>query len=126
MKLRLLVAEDSTEFRTLIVEAFSKRGWDVQSVESGFEALALIKAQKFDLLISDIRMPNGTGIELMRDLKRVKASEPDRVPPIIITSGLLGNGERYFRLLGAQVVIEKPFRIEQLIEAAKKCIPEFK
>src|SRR5689334_11881575 len=95
----VLVAEDREEVRSALIKAFEKAGCKVSAVQSGKSAFEIVKAGGVDLVISDIRMPDGTGIELLRWIRRLKKTSP--VPPVIITTALLERGQDYLRKLGA-------------------------
>ncbi|MEW6057048.1 MAG: response regulator [Bdellovibrionota bacterium] len=117
MKRTILIAEDRDEIREALKARLTRMGCEVLAVKSGNEAFELVKTKKIDLIISDIRMPEGTGIQLLRRLRRLKAAQTS-VPPVIIMTALLEKGESYLKKLGACEVFTKPFDIEHLVKKA--------
>ena len=85
--------------------------------------MAFDRIQKggIDLVISDIRMPNGTGIDLLRKLRRYKM-EGHLPPPVIIFTGLLDKGESYLKALGAREIFLKPTSLSTLATAAERLL----
>ena len=72
--IRILLAEDEEAMRTYLARALENAGYDVVSVDRGTAALPLLETQHFDLLLSDIVMPEMDGIELAR---RATELDPD-------------------------------------------------
>ena len=62
--IRILLAEDDEAMRTYLSRALQNAGYDVSAVDRGTDALKLLKSESFDLLLSDIVMPEMDGIEL--------------------------------------------------------------
>jgi DNA-binding response OmpR family regulator len=84
MKEHILVVDDEFSIRYSLTYALRKVGYEVSLAQDGEEALALILkkhriAESFDLLLTDIQMPNMNGIELIRELQRGKISLPTLV-----------------------------------------------
>ena len=66
---RILIVDDERSIRELLEIFLRKEGYDVQTAKSVAEALELIKATEFDLIVSDIRMPDMSGIDLLRHVR---------------------------------------------------------
>jgi DNA-binding response OmpR family regulator len=113
----LLVADDDLELASMLVERFIKSGWSAESVVGGTVAFDRILQGGVDLVISDLRMPNGSGIELLRKLRR-SSSLIQKKPPVIILTGLMDTGESYLHALGAFQIFLKPAPFEILLAAA--------
>ena len=62
--IRILLAEDEEAMRTYLARALENAGYEVMAVDRGTEAVPLLEAEHFDLLLSDIVMPEMDGIEL--------------------------------------------------------------
>src|SRR4029079_6218738 len=73
---RILVADDERSLRELLAIVLRREGYDVQLAESGDTALAALKRGPVDLLISDIKMPDMSGVEVLRAAKASDASLP--------------------------------------------------
>jgi DNA-binding NtrC family response regulator len=67
---RLLVVDDDYSIRTILEEHFNKNGYEAKSVESAAHAIKALKAEKFDLVITDLMMNGMNGIELMEFVKK--------------------------------------------------------
>ena len=111
MSFNILVVEDYHETRDLITEILQgSPEYIVHSVISGTEALDKFKTMKFDLVVSDIKMPQMSGLDLMQEVHKV---DPD-LPVILIT----GFGDDYgvkALSLGAEDCIFKPFNMNELL-----------
>lgn len=121
MAYTILVAEDSPTMRSLLASTIETVA-EVEIVETGtgFEALKLLPRHRFDLIITDINMPDINGLELVHFVK----SNPDyrRIPLIIITTeGSSRDQERGLKL-GADAYLVKPFRPETLQEAVTRLL----
>lgn len=75
-KKKILVVEDEKNLGLLYQEELSKEGYEVLTANTASEALALIKEQPFDLIITDIRMPFKNGIELISEIMAMKRDIP--------------------------------------------------
>jgi CheY-like chemotaxis protein len=116
---RVLVADDDPMMRDMIAMTLTRSGHVFKTAESGNQALSMIEADEFDVVVADIFMPEGTGIELLISL-RAKNIEV----PFICISG--GDGELFrpyaatMISLGATTVLKKPFTPEQLMTAISR------
>lgn len=102
----ILVVDDEEMMRNLLTKILSREGYKMLTAENGNHALEIIKTDKVDLIISDMKMPQMNGFEL---LKHVKRDHPN-VGVIIMTA----YGDTYTvkdaLLLGADEYITKPFK----------------
>jgi DNA-binding response OmpR family regulator len=80
-KIRLLLVDDESDFLTAYTRRFARRNVDVTCVGSGREALDAVRLKRFDAVVLDVMMPGMSGIETLRQLKKL---EPD-LPVIILT-----------------------------------------
>lgn len=101
----LLVAEDDETLRNLIARDLRRQGYHVHTAQNAYEALDLLDQYPIDLIISDIRMPNGDGFEL---LARVRARHP-LWPGVIFVTGHTDVPFLECKARGALEVITKPF-----------------
>lgn len=81
---RILVADDSVTTRTLIKSIIEEGGYDVTAARDGSEALRLLTEQPFDLVVSDVQMPNMDGFTLTAEIRR--SPKLARLPVVLITS----------------------------------------
>ncbi len=115
----ILVVEDSATMRSLIASSLEELGGPVKITEapSGFEALRVLPRGPYDLIVTDINMPDINGLELV---SFVKNSEAYRSIPLIIISTEGSERDREKGLgLGADAYVVKPFDPEQLREVAR-------
>lgn len=109
---KLLIVDDETDVREFAASFFRKRKIDVITASSGEEALGIVKEQKSDLVLLDIRM---TGIDGIETLKRIK--ELDKNAKVIMITGRKPEEEASFdrcRELGAIDYIHKPLELDEL------------
>ena len=78
---RALVADDDGLMRRVVGRLLKKAGFEVVDVDSGFAAMTALESQPFDIVVSDVQMPDGTGLDLLRAVRRVDLD----VPVILIT-----------------------------------------
>lgn len=110
MKARVLVVDDEESIREFLEIMLKKEGYDVTCVEDGQQALDLLKKKTVDMVISDLQMPNVTGIEL---LKQVKDQYPDMLFMMITAFGTTETAVEAMKL-GAYDYITKPFKIDEV------------
>lgn len=108
---KVLVAEDDNELRTLFKSVLVKNGYNVKCVSDGVEALNELTNNYYDLLISDIMMPNLDGYELVRTL-REKGSN---IPVMMITAKATFDDMRLGFLSGSDEYMVKPINVNEMI-----------
>jgi CheY-like chemotaxis protein len=118
-KTRVLIAEDDPEMRALLAQSLAEAGAVVEQVPDGYamrERLTQIvdEDQMPDLVISDVRMPGWSGLDVLRWLS---VNHPE-IPVILITA--FGERETHERArqLGAVAVYDKPLDLDKLRDAA--------
>lgn len=110
MKSRILVVDDEESIREFLEIMLRKEGYEVTTAEDGAKGLEIIKKKTFDLVISDLQMPNMTGLEL---LKNVRDSYPDLLFMMITAFGTTETAVEAMKL-GAYDYITKPFKIDEV------------
>ena len=103
--LKALVCDDEAPLRDLMARRLEKLGLEVERAESGKDAAARIDAQRYDLLITDIYMPDVTGLEL---LQQMKALDPHAQVVVVTASATLDNAVGALNH-GAFAYLTKPF-----------------
>jgi two-component system chemotaxis response regulator CheY len=105
---RILIVEQSAESSDQMAEALrSVEGVELVVTASGFEALRLLPRQRFDLIITDVRVPDMDGFELVNFVKK---SPPYRTTPLVLVSEAQHEEERLRGLaLGASAYLARPF-----------------
>ena len=102
-KKRILIIEDDEEMRSLLKDLFEEEGFETDSVEKGTYAFKKLMTESFALIITDIRMPGFSGLEIIPGLKKF---QPD-TPIVVITA--FGGEEVHLRTLerGADAYFRK-------------------
>ncbi len=114
----ILVAEDEVPVREFIRRVLETRGHSVTIVSDGAEALIKLNRARFDLLLTDIAMPNMDGVELALKVAR---DYPDL--PVLMMSGYALERRRAADLVGlAHAVLQKPFSMADLSETVEKAL----
>jgi len=117
MSIRALIVDDSSVMRKIVERCLRQAGMDLGQVieaSNGAEALALVSANAFDLILSDINMPVMDGLEFVRRLKEMDTAK--NIPIVMITTE---GGEKSVLealSLGARGYIRKPFTPDQVKE----------
>ena len=121
---RILVAEDDPAMRQLLASALRWEGYHVVAVRSGKELLdrlgsATLSHHGYDAIVSDIRMPGPSGLDVLWGLR----SGHDETPIILITA--FGSEETHARAKehGATAILDKPFVIESLLGLVAQLMP---
>ena len=116
---RILIVEDSPTMRALLVSALEELDAPVKitEVESGFEALRVLPRERFDLIITDINMPDINGLELVSFVKTNPAYR--RIPLVIVSTEGSERDRDKGMSLGADAYVVKPFDPEQLRRLAQ-------
>ncbi|MFV0518061.1 MAG: sigma-54-dependent transcriptional regulator [Aminipila sp.] len=115
-QINILVVDDELNVRQLLSKVLSKAGYKVYTACDGLEAYELIQDINIDIIISDIKMPRMTGIEL---LHKVKALESD-IGFILITAFATTETAIDAIKNGAQDYVTKPFDFTEILTAVKK------
>ncbi|MCK5242231.1 response regulator [bacterium] len=110
----ILIVDDERGIRESLFVLLSEEGHNIDTASDGMEAWQLLKKRPYDLVLTDIRMPNMTGLDLFEQIKEKFA---EKIPVILLTSN--GSVETAVKAVkdGASDFIIKPFEIEQLRNA---------
>ncbi|OIP92449.1 MAG: sigma-54-dependent Fis family transcriptional regulator [Syntrophaceae bacterium CG2_30_58_14] len=120
-KNRILVVDDDHAMRLALSESLESCGYDIVAAENGREALELFKMGKFDLVVTDMKMPGMTGIEVLRGVKELSPE----IPVILITAyGTVGTAVEAMKE-GAAEFIMKPFSLDDLEAVVKHVLNTF-
>jgi len=107
----ILLVEDNEDFRLILQEALEGAGFHVTAAANAMRARAAMSMGKFDLSLLDVRLPDGNGIELMREFRQ---SDPDM--GIIIMTGYAEIDTAVDAVrLGANDFLKKPFDIDEML-----------
>ncbi len=107
---RILLAEDDEAMRSYLARALENAGYSVAAVDRGTAALPLLEAEKFDLLLSDIVMPEMDGIELAQ-----RCGELCPRTKVMFITGFAAVTLRAERAAPHANVLSKPFHLRDLV-----------
>ena len=112
----LIIADDEPLMRQILAQTLMDHGFSVLMAENGNQAFSFVKANRVDLVVTDLNMPQGGGLGLLKSLHE---SEFKNMPVIVMT----GNPESYSKkdLYGATILF-KPFRRQELVELVKSIL----
>lgn len=115
---KILAVDDSASMRQMVSFTLKGAGYDVQEACDGAEALEIAKGNKFDLVLSDVNMPNMDGLTLTRELRTL----PDYkfTPILVLTTESGGDKKMEGKSAGATGWIVKPFNPDQLLNTIKR------
>ena len=116
MNFRVLIAEDEEITRKHLADVLRDENYNVVSVDNGVNALEEIKANDFDILIADIKMPGMDGLEL---LSRVKKISPETAVLVITGFGSINSAVEAMKK-GAFDYLPKPFDLDELLLKVKQ------
>jgi two-component system response regulator PilR (NtrC family) len=113
----VLVVDDEPVLRELVAFILTDKGFHVLEAESGNAAYRMICKGYFDVVVSDVRMPDGSGVDL---LKRISAMQNPK-PQVFLVSGYSEISLEEARMLGARDLLNKPVDYDKLCQAIMCC-----
>jgi two-component system chemotaxis response regulator CheY len=117
---QILAVDDSASMRQMVAFTLKGAGHSVTEAADGKEALNLAKSNKFDLVLSDVNMPNMDGIALTKELRSLPAFK--FTPILILTTEAGMDKKQDGKAAGATGWIVKPFNPDQLLATVKKVL----
>lgn len=118
MSKKIITVDDSKTMRKMVRFTLEEGGYEVFEAEDGVEALKELTAQKADVIITDLNMPNMNGFELVTELRAMP--EYKFTPIIVLTTEFEDDKKQQGRAAGATGWIVKPFNAEKLLEVVGK------
>lgn len=110
----VLLAEDNRVNKKLAVRMLEKAGHRVATADNGLEALEVFRHGTFDLVLTDIQMPQADGLHLLREIRALEAEKRERTPVVALTAhALVGDRERFLEA-GMDACLSKPLRAQEL------------
>jgi two-component system, NtrC family, response regulator PilR len=114
----ILIVDDEQSYRQLLTLVFESDGHTVRTATNGREALDVIQSEPADVIISDVKMPDMDGIEMLR---AVRETQPDLGVVLMTAFASVETAREAFKL-GADDFIQKPFDVEELKLIVKKTL----
>jgi DNA-binding NtrC family response regulator len=115
---RILLVDDDASLVRVYARALETAGFGVEVAYDGAEGLKRLMAEPYDVLVSDVCMPQLTGLELLKTVRRLR---PD-VPVVLMTAMLDPQTYERARELGSVRYLLKPFKLEQLANAVRNAV----
>ena len=111
MSARILVVDDEPDGREVLSEVLELGGYSVLCAGSGNEALKVLEKEPVDLILTDLRMPDGDGLFLLREVRHQHATRPI----VAFISGYADIPAEQTEELGPQRIFEKPYGLDELL-----------
>jgi len=114
----ILIVDDEKEIRDMVALEFQTLGARTFEASSGSEAIRVLSERKADAVITDIRMPEGTGIELLDQMKRTNPV----APVFVLVTGFADITDEKAMSKGAEAIFAKPFNLEELVTSVEAAL----
>lgn len=118
---KILVIDDEASIRSLLGKMLEREGYFVMTASDGKEGMKLFNKEAFDLVVTDLIMPEKEGVEIIIELRK----RYPEIPVIAMSGGGCISPEAYLnmaRLLGADAVLEKPVQKKIFLEIVRKSL----
>jgi two-component system chemotaxis response regulator CheY len=116
----ILIVDDSSSLRTVVSIALKNAGYDVVEASDGKDALSKCNGQKFNLIVSDVNMPNMDGLTFVSQVKQMAAYK--FTPVIMLTTEAGDEKKAAGKAAGARAWVVKPFQPPILLDAIAKLV----
>jgi two-component system alkaline phosphatase synthesis response regulator PhoP/two-component system response regulator VicR len=117
---RILAVDDEPNIVRLIQVNLERQGYQVETANNGAQALAKIRANRPDLLVSDVMMPEMDGLELVKNIRMDPALES--LPIIMLTAKTQDADVMKGYQYGADMYLTKPFNPQELLQFVKRLL----
>lgn len=122
---RILVIDDEGLVTTSLKQLLKKSGYDVDVAGDGHAAIDKVMKNDFDLIISDIRMPEMNGVEVIQKIREcLKEKGKPQIPEILITGYASKENLDEAKRLKVADYIYKPFNIKEFLDVVKRNLGE--
>ncbi len=117
---KVLAVDDSASMRQMVSFTLKSAGFEVTEASDGAEALKIAQSQNFDVVISDVNMPNMDGLTLVKELRALGTYK--FTPILMLTTESSTEKKQAGRAVGATGWIVKPFNPDQLLATVNKVV----
>ena len=115
-KVSILVVDDEPDLLSMVVEELELQGFTVFCAENNAQAFEILSKQKIDVILSDVRMPGGDGLELFESVRKKYS---DQILFLFMT-GFSDLTVKEALERGATALIHKPFQLDELVDFVKR------
>jgi PAS domain S-box-containing protein len=118
----ILVVDDDRDTTILVQEVLGRAGFTVRIANNGFEALAVARQEQPGLILLDLKMPGLDGYEVLKRLKRYRATQD--IPVVVVTGSVTDEEVKRQKVLalGAAQFLTKPFAIDDFVEEIRRVL----
>lgn len=121
---KVLIVDDSATIREMVAMHLTEMGFEVEEAFDGADGVEKLKSSSFDLVITDVVMPNMNGYEFCRWVKNYPTT---KTIPVLMCTTKSEEFDKYWGMKqGADAYIVKPFKREELVSAVKKLLAPVK
>ena len=120
MSARILTVDDSASIRLTTRVALSNAGYAITEAVDGMDGLTKLRGGQFDLVVTDLNMPNMDGLTMIRELRKIPSCMG--VPVIFLTTESDNELKQQAKSAGATGWLTKPFDPENLVKIARKVL----
>lgn len=114
----ILIVDDEEMLRNTMIEIFKMQGALTTGAENGKIAFELLKEKTFDVVVSDVRMPGGDGVELLTNIQNNLHYQPK----IFLCTGYADLSAEKAKSLGATALFAKPFQMKNIFKAIEQSL----
>ena len=115
---KILAIDDEPSIRNLLDTLLRRKGYDVVLAESGQKGLELLRRERPDVIILDLKMPEMDGLTVLRQIRTLDPKKP----VIILTGAGTAEAEQQVRALGVTEYVEKEFSLHLLGDSLKRLL----
>jgi len=113
---RVLVAEDDSAIRNLLLRVLGRAGFEIETVTNGRDAIARLSAQLYDVVVLDLMMPEASGFDVLAWVRREK---PEVGKKLVIVTAAADRDTRQIAEEEVFAIIRKPFDIADLVSCVR-------
>ncbi len=121
-KRTILIVDDEVDLAEIMCFIFEQGGFNVEYAYNGDTAYNKFKSSKIDAVVTDVRMPKVSGIDLLKHIKKENPS----YPPIFLITGFSDINEEEAKKYGASGLFKKPAKFDLLVEKVANEINQYK
>ncbi|MES2856227.1 MAG: response regulator [Bdellovibrionota bacterium] len=111
---KILVVEDTIDILDYVALVFRNAGFSVETATGGIEAFEKFRPGKFDVVLTDVQMPNGNGLDLLAQIRNI-----DTQTPVFLVTGDPSYLRASVEELGAEEVLMKPIFGSELVQIVR-------